>query len=251
MMQMEKREPLMDQAYFDRWVAYTRGNLADMEATIAASNAPAANKARYRYSIFREHYEHLILRYSQGESVAALAEFFPRVVESLEAYEPVGGEKRIDFRESVEAYESALWLVSLALLFEVDDELFGRLLDLLDNEGEDELYERLVAARAPGRREARALLYPKPYKLLLRAADAPAGEREQFVAEFLRVWYPSMKDAYWHETHKGAERPDGGGFFGYWCIEAAGAVKAFDIDDTTFREMRYYPKDLTHPGPRP
>jgi hypothetical protein len=242
---MEKREPLMDQGYFDRWVAYRRERIREMEAKVAASSAPPANKARYRFSIFREHYQLLILRYSQGESVAALAEFFPRVVESLEAYEPADGAPRIDFRESVDDYVTALWLVSLALLFEADDELFGRLLSLNGNEGRDQLYERLVAARAADRRPARELLYPKPYKLLLDAADAPAGERAGPVAELLRVWYPSLKDAYWHESHRG---PDGGGFYGYWCIEAAGAVKAFGIDDASFRDMRYYPKDLAAHG---
>ncbi|HEX7315413.1 MAG TPA: PoNe immunity protein domain-containing protein [Pyrinomonadaceae bacterium] len=242
---MEKREPLMDQAYFDARVAYNRERLKSMEELYATLTTPAANKARYRYSIYRKHFEFLILRYSRGEPVAELAEFFPRVVENLEAYEPPDGEKRLDFHENIDEYEDALWLVSLALLFEVDDDLFERLLALIDNEGEDELYERLVGARAPGRRAASALLYPKPYKLLLRATEASAGEREAFVAEFLRVWYPSMADAYWHESHRG---PDGGGFFGYWCIEAAGAVRAFGIDDASFREMRHYPKDLVSPG---
>jgi hypothetical protein len=28
----------------------------------------------------------------------------------------------------------------------------------------------------------------------------------------------------------------GGGFFGYWAIEAAGVVKAFHIDGSSFRD---------------
>lgn len=242
---MEKREPLMEQAYFDEWVAFTRENLADMEATDAAVPATPANRARYRFSIFRETCEHFILRYSQGEPVASLAELFPRVVESFEAYEPVEGKRRLNFREDFDDYQTALWLVSLALLFEADDELFGRLLSLIGNEGRDQLYERLVAARVADRRPAQELLYPEPYRLLLDAADAPAGAGAARVAEFLRVWYPSMKDAYWHETHR---KPKTGAFFGYWCFEAAGAVKAFGLDDATFRELRYYPKDLAAHG---
>lgn len=231
----------MEQEYFDRWVAYRQGRIGEMEAKIAASSAPPANKARYRFSIFREHYQLLLLRYSQGEEVAALAGFFPRVVESFERFEPADGGPRLDFGESLDDYVTALWLVSLALLFGADDGLFGRLLALVGNDGRDELYERLVAARAPGRAEARGLLYPRPYELLLGAASAPPGRREDLVAEFLRAWYPSLKDAYWHESHRG---PDGGGFYGYWAVEAAGAARAFGADDAPFREMPHYPKDL-------
>lgn len=238
---MEKREPLMDQAYFDRWVAYDQERLPEMEAKIAASTAPPANKARYRYSIFRTHYEFLILRYSRGEEIAALAEFFPRVVESLERFEPEDGQKRLNFRESLEEYEVALWLVSLALIFEVEDALFERLLALIDNDGQDQLYELLVGVRVGNRPPAGRLLYPRPYQLLFDATQAAPPARAKLIGDFLRTWYPEMRDAYWHESHRG---PDGGGFFGYWCIEAAGVVKAFDIDDTSFRRMRHYPKDL-------
>jgi len=34
------------------------------------------------------------------------------------------------------------------------------------------------------------------------------------------------------------------GYFGYWCFEAALAVRLFGIDDSSFADHSYYPKDL-------
>ena len=243
---MTKRETLMEQEYFDKWVAYERGRLQEMEAKLAASTAPPANKAKYRYSMFRKEYELLVLRYSQGEAISALKDAFPAVIGRLESYHTEGPHEGFSIQEEIDEYVTALWLVSLALLFEVDDPLFERLVNLIGNEGSDRLYERLVGTRIKNRPQAEKLLYPKPYRLLNDAIDAPAGSQPRLMAEFLKVWYPAMKKAYWYESHHG---PDGGGFFGYWCIEAAGVVKAFRIDDSAFRDSAYYPKDLVTAGP--
>jgi len=55
----------------------------------------------------------------------------------------------------------------------------------------------------------------------------------------------STQDVGRHDSHKG---PAGGGFFRYWAIEAAGVVAAFRIDDSTFRDLPCYPKDLADHG---
>src|SRR5205807_8050126 len=52
------------------------------------------------------------------------------------------------------------------------------------------------------------------------------SEPNKLLAQFLKSWYKNLKDTYWYECHK---RPQGGGFFGYWSMEAAGAVKAFGM----------------------
>src|SRR5215471_11218364 len=106
---MTKREPLMDQAYFDKWVAYDRERLKEMEDKLAASTAPPANKAKYRYSMFRKEYELLVLRYSQGETFSALKEAFPAVVGRLESYYADGPHEGFSFQEEIDEYVTALW----------------------------------------------------------------------------------------------------------------------------------------------
>lgn len=65
------------------------------------------------------------------------------------------------------------------------------------------------------------------------------------MTRFLKAWYPALHEVGWHASHKG---PDGGGFFSYWAIEAAGVATVFGIDDSAFRDLPYYPKDLADHG---
>ena len=187
----------------------------------------------------------LILRYSRGDAVAELKPLFPPIIPDWEHYlaAPYSDKFLIvaEDASTLENYVLALWMVSLARIFEVDESLFGRLLKCIGNEGKDILLERLIAGKTAGIAKADTLVFPKIYSPLLAAIDAEAKERPRLFKAFLDNWYRNMKPTYWYENHKG---PGGGGFFGYWAIEAAGVVKTFGIDDSSFRDVPYYPTDL-------
>jgi hypothetical protein len=245
---VQKRDPLMDQAYFDRRVQVEAEGIPKSEARLEQpSKGTAEDRATYAYSIFRRRYQLLILRYSRGEEIAAIAEGFPAVIESWERYLKMEGHQPTTLDQDINDYVCALWLVSLAILFAVKKDVFERLLACIGRPGQDALLERLIASRVAGRPPADELLFPKPYEALLQAIDAPPAEQMALFRKFLKAWYPAMgsADAYWHNSHKG---PGGGGYFGYWCIEAAGVVAAFKIDDSGFRDSPNYPKDLASYG---
>ena len=227
-----------------------------MEQRLAISSSPVLNRARYSYSIFHSVYEFPILLYSAGESISQVKASFLSVLPTWERYKRLADEaysaqdkpQRPTFVASLDQYVTALWLISLAIIFVIDDSSFAHLVRLADNEGkannegQDLLYESLVATRLKDRKKADKLLYPKPYRSLYAAINAPKEEQPKLFKEFLQRWYPSMKSTYWHDCHNG---PEGGGFFGYWAIEARGVVKAFNIDDSSFRDSDYYPRDLS------
>jgi hypothetical protein len=129
----------------------------------------------------------------------------------------------------------------------VKPDVFERLLRCIGATGQDALLDRLIATRVSGLPVATGLLFPKPYEALLQAISASPAEQTTLFKKFLKAWYPAMRslDAYWHDSHKG---PDGGGFFGYWSIEAAAVVAAFKIDDSGFSDAACYPKDLAAYG---
>lgn len=240
---MTRREPLMDQAYFDGAVDYETKTLARFEEKLATSPAPPANRARWAYSIFQKRYELILLRYSCGEPVSEIGTAFPSCVEAWERYLGMEGHQSVSFADSLDDYVVSLWLVFLAMLFDADAAILDRLLRCIGNAGTDALFERIVATRVSNRPQAQRLLWPKPYQLLQDAIDAPPATRPHLFQKFLKIWYPSLIQCYWHDNHKG---PEGGGFFGYWCLEAAGVVKAFGINDSAFCDMSYYPKDFLH-----
>jgi hypothetical protein len=245
----KKREPLMDQAYFDRMVQFETETIASSEARLAQpSKGTPASRANYAYSIFRKRFQSLILRYSRGEEIAEIANDFPAAIDSWRRYLTMEGHREPGpLGQDISDYVRAMWLVSLAIIFAVKDDVFERLLACIGAPGQDALLERLIATRVRNRPAAAGLVFPKPYEALFQAIDASPAEQPQLFQKFLKAWYPAMgsMEAYWHDSHKG---PDGGGFFGYWCIEAAGVVVAFNIDDSAFRSAPYYPGDLAASG---
>jgi hypothetical protein len=238
-----KREPLMDQAYFDQAVAYNIRTINEFEDILKTSTSPPANRARLAYSLFRKRFQFPILLYSQGDSWMEIAKVIPAAIKAWDRYLGMEEHELHNMTESFDDYIMALWLLSLALLFKVDDETFAVLLHCFGEPGQDILLEKLIATRVSNRPNGARVLWPKPYELLLQVINAPVSDRAKHFQKFLETWYSETgkHDAYWHDNHKGK---DGGGFFGYWCIEAAGVVSAFGIDDSSFRDVPYYPKDL-------
>ena len=241
---MTKREPLMDQKYFDDTIAYMQKAAPKFEAKIEEPGTDPDRRKKLLYKLFRDSYELLLTKYSAGYPVSELRASFPEIVERRERHQKALGRLGVDFA-AIDDYGQSLWLVSLAILLDADTSIFNRLLACIGNEGRDQLFERLVSTRVKGRPAGAKVIFPKPFQTLYDATIASESEESKLVATYLKGWYPAMGKLgmYWHDNHKG---PQGGGFFGYWCLEAAAVVKAFGIDDADFRNAPYYPKDLVH-----
>jgi Domain of unknown function (DUF1911) len=66
------------------------------------------------------------------------------------------------------------------------------------------------------------------------------------MTQFLKRWFKGQKECDWWGSHiprKGTTVLDTG-FFGYWAFEAALVTYLWDIDDSTYRDLPHYPKDL-------
>jgi hypothetical protein len=238
-------------SFFDRIINHIE-NVA-IPRQIESAKKPGVNPkydAQFVFQIFIQRYELLIAQYSRGDDLEELRPMLPELIdgwewarsEELKVFTDAEMHRRHGFDVNRDAYNLALWMVSIFICLQANALLFDRLLALIGNEGEDQLYERLVATQRQGRKPAEKLLHPKPYLPLYQAIEPqPKAERNKRLAKFIDTWYAGMKGTYWHDSHKGK---DGGGYFGYWCFEAAGVVRAFGLDDTAMRESVYYPKDM-------
>lgn len=147
-------------------------------------------------------------------------------------------------------------LAGLALALEVPEEQWRRLLALIGGEGEDELLDRLIASRQPGRRIGTRLLHKKPYARLLKAVDAPKKQQAALLRDFVEHWYAELDrkgndELWWYVYGDPVKHPlEMGSYFGRWCIEAVAAVKVFGLDDSLCLGHEHYPEDLLRPdGP--
>jgi hypothetical protein len=238
---MTKREPLMNEEYFDHHILVVDQFIQETVADMATYD----NQVAARFDLVRDYLSLLYSHYSRGFAVATLQSDLVHVLEAWEALRAVDTDEVYlnSFKNDMTDYVEGLGLLSLAVLLHCDASVVSRLVVCIGNEGKDLLYERLVA-RLLGpqkRKPATKLLYPKAYQPLYDALDAPAEEQPLLMQQFVQQWYKRLGKVGWHDAHKG---PQGGGFKGYWCWEAAGVAYAFGISDASFRELPYYPKDL-------
>lgn len=236
--------------YFTKWISYDQNKIPKLIDDLSTPSVNVKLDAQLAFRIFRKRYELLIKRYSRGDALNDLRAMLPEIVdtwewalrEELTVFTAEEMATRKGFAVNFDFYVICLWMMSIALCLEADDDLIARILAVIGNEGQDKLFETLVSQRVAGRKPANHWLYATVYDALIHViADPTAMRTPILLSRFLDGWYPSMKKTYWHDAHLGK---DGGGYFGYWCFEAAAVVKLFNLDDRSIRDHRYYPKDL-------
>lgn len=233
-----RREALMREEWLDAYIQFYRDKLAHYAANL---QDPANNDPALLRDVMMQNMLWLfIARYSRGEPLELLKPTFPELVDALAdcIFEEVPNPVNFLY---LEGYVRALWLVSLALLFDVETALFERLLALIGQPGQDALYDRLLSLRMPATPTTADLLYPEPYQSLYQAIQLDGNDRDAAIRLFLKQFYRSMSDTGWYDLHL-RKPPE---FFGYWCFSLAAFVKALDLPDSAFADNYYYPRDLT------
>jgi Domain of unknown function (DUF1911)/Domain of unknown function (DUF1910) len=262
------RDSLMSAQWYDEWIAH---DLTRIEKVREIRKMPVANKAyepQYVYEMSGRHLQLLLRRYCRGDPVAELQSHLPPLLDSWEEAERLGASvwsQEIQFSRhawtvNLDFYIDCFWLTGLALALNISDDDWRRLVQLMGNEGQDALLDRVIASRQPGRKIGLALCHPQPYQRLLDAVQAPTEQRPVLLREFVTRWYRELdrppkkglsrmttmyERPYWYEYDK-----SDGAYFGFWCVEAVAAVKAFAIDDGLCLGLPDYPGDLLRPdGP--
>ncbi|MQA38132.1 DUF1911 domain-containing protein [Rugamonas sp. FT29W] len=78
-----------------------------------------------------------------------------------------------------------------------------------------------------------------PYFKTLKIFDAESQDRSMLMREYLEEWYRASRREPYYDSHK---RDDA--FTGYWSWEAAAITYLLDIDDSSYRNAKFYPVDL-------
>jgi hypothetical protein len=140
-------------------------------------------------------------------------------------------------------YWKAIRLTSFALLLG-HHTLLPQIAALWDYENDelDGLLERLVAPFAPGRATPPdTCTRHLPYFKLLKVFAAEPHKRPDLMARYMDGWYTASRREPYYESHtKGRDHS----FLGYWAFEAAAVTYLLDIDDSSYRNHEFYPRDL-------
>ena len=193
--------------------------------------------------------ESLLISYTAGLPVKNLASFFPTIVE----YWNIHAKHHINFHESSECdghlvphlelitdeYWEALQLVCFSILFAQPEHL-PTIVDILayENDEQDALLDKLVSPWLPDREISNIYLRQLPYRKLDKVFAAKEEDRPKLMSQYLDEWYGVSKREPYHDRHKSSFFP------GYWSLEAATVTVILRIDDSSYRDKPYYPKDL-------
>ncbi|UYO96677.1 PoNi-like cognate immunity protein [Microbacterium sp. M28] len=242
------RDARADASYFggvvDHLSAFIRSDdeelaLPDSEWPFPEDRALAADDAmRIRWARFSA-------LYSAGATAEELRAEFDVLLEKAEQVLDLAQRELSDktrssryaFGGDKDRYRQALWLVSLALAFDVDEATFERASEAVRLSWNDRLIDGLIATRRADHPVGADFAFPGTRALgdALETADPGA------VGRYLDDWYSVWKNTWGWGGHTMLGKRK---YWGYWAFEVAGVVKALGIDDASFRENEFYPRDL-------
>lgn len=199
---MKMRAPLGDPAYWAEWVAFGEESIALGWETASKPFGDPSYAPQYLFELAQDHWHQMLRRYSAGLPTPSLASYFPGLLDAWERSQALGAQQwtedqvytRNAWRVNYDHYITCFWVVALALVLEIPDEQWQRLIRLVGNEGEDSLLDRVIATRSPQRCIGGELLYPKPYGRLQTAIDAERPQQASLLRDFVDHWYlePAM-----------------------------------------------------------
>lgn len=241
---MNKREPLMTEAYFAK-----RLEVIDQELTyykeLIETPSPGTKLNLANFNWYNQLFARIEAAYSQGSAIDSLRPFFLDIVQALSNYRDTAPQKeKLFLVGEVDEYMNALALLCWGLTLNVPPATFDQLVAIIDSDGKrDALLDVLIRSRKPQRVQSETLIFPELYQPLYdtitRQPIAEAG-----IVAFLQRWYKTcLKRTSLYNLHL-KHGGDDSGFTGYWAWEVAGLTHAFGIDDSTYRTMPYYPADL-------
>lgn len=273
------RDSVGSSKYWNEGIEFQFYAVTRIENELKSPSGNPSYRPQYVFELAKEYWHLMLCIYSRGDSITELARYFPPMLDAWEESLNLGRDvftqeqlyNRRAWKVNLDHYIVCFWLVGLALTLEIPDDQWQRLLLLVDNEGEDELLDRIIATRQPDRKIGTALCHAKPYQRLLKAVDAPSGKQPALLADFVKHWYAELdrpankgnapatamyERPYWYTL--GNRKLEDSGYFGRWCIEAVAAAKAFGLDDSLCLGHPNYPGDLlrsdgptTHSSPEP
>jgi Domain of unknown function (DUF1911) len=193
--------------------------------------------------------QQLIYSYSAGLPVADLAPLLPKTVEYWESH----SQHHLAFHQSpecdghlvphIDLYDLTYWYALQLVCFSIllgHPNLLGRVMELLvyENDDQDALLEALVAPYLPGRPGSAIYTCQLPYRKTKKIFAAVPDKRAELMSKCLDEWYDASRRELYYDRQKSS------GFPGYWSLEAGAITFILGIDDASYRDKKFYPKDL-------
>jgi hypothetical protein len=243
-----------DQNKFDDYISKELGNIEMFDQWIRSGKTPKDRILSVRRNQSSILVGLTVAYYSNHSALEDVKNILINTVghiyESWDGFWKLKGRKGVQYNQYIlSAYDEMLWMLSLGFLLEIPENEFLKLVHVIDRDDvRDNLFEFIIRAKLPDRKLIGEESYrdffgvPKCFEKLRQAISEPDNLKvESLIKEFItKEWYKNHKDAAWFDSHKSKHNT----YFGYWSFETAAVVLIKGLDDSSFRDCPYYPKDL-------
>lgn len=234
------KDQYKDTAYFEGFLDNHDARITKFERAAEALIAERGPDGEGVYTLVSYlevlYFNKLIALYSAGRPLDEIRGFLPEVVGIMERAYTHSVIRNMDY------YNECLWLMSIGIMLEIEDRLMTRIKRIAQiYRDHDKLMDFLMNGSVSGNRH---FLMDRPYAKLanvLMASDKDTSVMH--LAQYLQNdWYPDHEGTGWHDTHE----IDDFVYRGYWSFESGAIVKLLGLDDSSLKDVPYYPYDMVH-----
>lgn len=239
------RDKYKDESYFQGFLVYHNARIEKFENLAAALIEERGSDDEGVHSLFIAlnvfYFNKLIAMYSAGRPLDEVKCFLPDVVDSMErSYDSL-------VHDSYDYYTETIWLSSIGVMLGVSQDLHARIEKLLKiYHDKDTLAHFLLNAREieTWQLHSSQFFIERPYSKLYSVITCSEQDEavRKLVTYLKKDWYPLHDEAGWHDTHS----IDDYVYRGYWSFESGAIVKILGLDDSSLKDVPYYPFEMVH-----
>lgn len=199
----------------------------------------------FKYMIFKNSLEKFIGQYSAGLNLIALKSEYEKLVNTMvEGWDEylvkfkMGRPQIVYNQYSLNEYCYMVWMLSFSILLDIEQTYKDKLISLIKR---DRISDELIINLANIDIIPISECTYKPFKDLLAGNDFMKIDQKT-LKRYLSNWYKNARLLQWHKYKDSIDKSLY--YFGTWCFEAAAVVIINNLDDSSFRNIEYYPSDL-------
>jgi len=249
MLRDKRRDKRRDKSYFDEYVKYSIECLEeDVDDLKNDASFSVEVKMKISFGLVGDVVRLMHYRYCRGDNLVELKQHLDSALEYrqwqkhyADALLVKDQKSRIGWEEIREDYlENWLQWLAFAYCLDMEQDYYQQVFELIANQGLDALFDNIAFTMGDTKRELYSnVLFKKRFSKLYGVIEAKSEQRPKLMLAYLDAWYKLYGSPDSHLL-------DNDAYSGYWCWEAALVTKLYDIDDSSYIDHEYYPKDLVH-----
>ena len=231
--EVDLRDKIKNKQYFEEYIAQQENRILKFSDKLQKGEVREDRIFPVKTKIYDLKFSIFEAKYSKGEDLEILKEEFSKIVFNMPQY-----------WNHVSGYTEILWMLSIAVMFEIDRKEWEILTDLIiKNNMDDWLLGYLLSSREKDCPYCHwKFKMENPYGYLKNIISHSRTQGNDLKDYLENKWYIAHNEMAWYEIHNNNEKL----YSGYWSYESGAVAKILNIDDSMLRDVKYYPYDLVH-----